>query len=205
AYTNNVLELVKKLPFDNPDYKEYRTGLQHYAKILSGAVGPNAKYPAYELAEFLSRMLDDRGKEDDRGNAPNLVEFWDLRDATVQDLKQEVINLRKRLLYASPLIVVKDYGQGRVVAWLTTAGKEWNPWPAGITGTAIYPELIYELQNYLTSQSGDSGKLVGTGMTQTVDGKRFDQGKTLKIVRKFYKPNLDNPESAPVANEFQGT
>ena len=37
-----------------------------------------------------------------------------------------------------------------------------------------------------------------------MDGKRFDQRKTLKIVRKFYKPNADNPESAPVASEFQG-
>jgi len=203
-FANEVGQLVQRLPIEREEYREYKKGLKRHASILSGAVERGSKVPAYKLADLVESMLVDRGKENDRGEYPNLVEFWDLRDQVVQDVRLEAINLRQRLLYSSPLVLLKDFGRGRVVAWMTTAGKEWNPWAAGTTGSVIYAPLIYELQNYLTSQSGDSGQLVGSPLALTVDGKRYDQNKTLKVVRKFYKPALDNPEVPEAATERQG-
>ena len=193
-FANDVDQLVQRLPLDRDEYKEYGKGLKRHASYLRGAVDRGSKVPAYKLADLVETMLVDRGKENDRGEYPNLLEFWDLRDQVVQDVKLEAMNLRKRLLYSSPLVLVKDYGRGRVVAWMTTAGKEWNSWASGGIGSYIYAPLIDELQNYLTSQSGDSGQLVGSQLVLTVDGKRFDQNKALKVVRKYYKPVLDNAE-----------
>jgi hypothetical protein len=203
-FAQEVEQLVQRLPLDRPEYREYSKGLKRHAAYLRGAAEPRSKVPAYKLADLIESMLLDRGKENDRDDYPNLVEFWDLRDPVVQDVKQDAVNLRKRLLYSSPIVLVKDFGHGRVVAWMTTAGKEWNSWAAGITGSPIYAPLIYELQNYLTSQSGDSGQLVGSPVVLTVDGKRFDQNKTLRVVRKFFKPVPDNPEVPQAANEQQG-
>ena len=102
--------------------------------------------------------------------------------------------MRLLLGYSSPLVLVKNFGRGRVVAWMTSAGshadpnnlsREWNRWCAGITGAVIYAPLIYELQNYLTSQSGDSGQLVGSPLSLTIDGKP-DIGM----------PALSNPQAA---------
>ncbi len=180
-FANEVSQFEQRLPSDSKEYAEYKNGLRRHAAILRGAVDRTSKVPAFRLAESIDQMLLDRGKENDRLEFPNLVEFWDLRDQLVQDLKQEAVDLRKRLLYSSPIVVVKDFGRGRVVAWMTTAGKEWNPWAAGSMASVIYPSLILELQNYLTSQSGDSGQLVGSTLALNVDGKRFDQRKTLRI------------------------
>jgi hypothetical protein len=207
AYAVRVRELAKRLPFDQREYKDYRAGLEKHFQILNKAASEKATYPAYLLADLLKDMLTDpgKGKKDDPGYEPNLVEFWDLRDSQVQDLYQDVVNLRQELLYSSPIVLLKDYGLGRVVAWMTTAGTEWNPWPSGSPGSPAYAPLMYELQNYLTSSSGDSGSLVGSIMKLTADGKRFDQNKELKIVRRFYKPNNDKPEDKPVRVDFSGT
>ncbi|HYV37862.1 MAG TPA: BatA domain-containing protein [Gemmataceae bacterium] len=203
-FANEVSQFVKTLPVDRPEYREYRNGLALHGKNLLSAVSSGTKVPAYKVAELVDRMLVDRGKDSDKDTFPNLVEFWDLRDPLVQDLKRDAMNLRKTLLYSSPLVVVKDFGRGRVVAWMTTAGKEWNLWPDGITGTIVYAPLIYELQNYLTSQSGDSGQTVGSTLNLTVDGKRFDANRTLKIARIFSKPVLNKPEVPASPVSFQG-
>jgi hypothetical protein len=203
-FAGEVEQFERKLPTESKEYAEYKNGLRRHAAILRGAIERGSKVPAFRLAESIDQLLLDRGKETDRLDFPNLVEFWDLRDQLVQDLKQEAVNLRRRLLYSSPIVLVKDYERGRVVAWMTTAGKDWNPWAAGWTGSVIYPGLMLELQNYLTSQSGDSGLLVGSRMPLIVDGKRFNPTKTLKVVRKFYRPTLDNPELAMPGTEYQG-
>ena len=204
-YASKVRELAKALPWDQPAFSEYRPGLQKNFEILTQAASDKATYPAYLLADYLDRMLQPHGKKGDPDFFPNLAEFWDLRDPQIQQLRQEVVNLQQELKYSDPLVLTKDYGQGRVVAWMTSAGTEWNPWPAGSPGSPAYAPLMYELQNFLTSSSGDSGLLTGGTLKLTVDGKRFDQGKALKIVRKFYKPIMDAPEDDKVKRqEFTG-
>ena len=34
-------------------------------------------------------------------------------------------------MYGDPLVVTKTYGKGETVAFLTTAGKQWNDWAGG--------------------------------------------------------------------------
>jgi hypothetical protein len=204
-YERDIRELVKKLPVDREEYREYRPALKRYEGSFTFALRDAAKVPAFRLAEMIEAMLTDRGKEVDRAEYPNLTEFWDLRDAAIQELKQEAVHLRKRLLYSSPVVVVKDVGRGRVVAWMTTAGKEWNSWAAGSTASPLYPSLIYELQNYLTGTSGDAGELVGSAITLSADPKRFDQSKVLKIVRRYHKPVAGAPESVLPPSVFHGT
>ena len=45
---------------------------------------------------------------------------------------------------------------------MTTAGKAWNDWAGGITGSVLFPSIAWELQNYLSSQSGEAGLTVGS-------------------------------------------
>jgi hypothetical protein len=202
-FGNDVKQLVNEFPIDKKEAAQWNMGLKRHAGYLVGASSGSANVPAYKLAELIDYMLVDKGKENDRFDYPNMVEFWDQKD--MQDLKQKVLNLRRRLLYSNPLVLTKDFGHGRVVAWMTTAGTEWNPWAAGgVSANIIYAPLIYELQNYLTSQSGDSGQLVGSPLALMVDAKRFLQNKTLKITRKFYKPVMDGPEVAAAPTVHPG-
>jgi hypothetical protein len=202
-YVDKVRDLIKRIPYDRKEYADYSEGLLRHFKTLDSATKGKAGYPATDLANMIDQMLQDHGKADDAKAYPNLVEFWGLRDTLVQNLLQDIKSLRQELLYASPLVLVKDYGYGRVVSWMTSAGTEWNTWG---NGTPVYAPLIYELQNYLTSSSGDSGGLVGSSIKITVDGKRFNQNKDLKIIRRYYKPGAgpDKAEEQPVRKDFTG-
>ncbi|HYT93915.1 MAG TPA: hypothetical protein VEL76_34670, partial [Gemmataceae bacterium] len=83
-------------------------------------------------------------------------------------------------------------GQGRVLAVMTSAGQAWSDWAGGISGSVLYPAIIWEMQNYLSSSSGESSRPVGTPIRLTVDPKRFE-GKALKASRYYYKAEPGKP------------
>src|SRR5262249_41971107 len=147
---------------------------------------------AYHLAKLLDDMLGDAGKKDSPVDHPDLTIFWALadRDSDVEKLKKNVLALRERVLYSDPVILTSQFGQGRVVALMTTAGKEWNNWGGGEGVSKIYPSILWELQNYLSrGGGGDAGRLVGSPRELAVEAKRYEGPgqRGVKVVRWFHK------------------
>ncbi len=199
-------------------YKSYRPGLKRYSDDLllltdvNAAVVPVEKKdedkkdgeekpaktglqvderPAYEVADVLGALLNDRGQVADLANHPNLVEFWNLPDPKISALREQVVAVRQQLRYSHPMLVVKEYGKGRVAAWMSTAGNEWNPWAS----TGIYAPMLFEMQNYLASQGGSNARLLGPGATVSVDPAHLPPGVTnLRVLRSFYRPESGQPE-----------
>ncbi len=188
-YVGEATNIMASLPLDKEEYKAYHANLKVYFDLLKVAVGPTSKMQTYQLADILKKMLADRGDDKELGN---LQEFWRLSDPKIATLAKEVEDLRRRLLYSHPMVVVGGLGQGRIVAVMTTAGKEWNDWAGGITGSVLYAPIIWEMQNYLSSQSGEGGLSVGDTVTLTADRKRY-HNKALKVSRYFYKAQQGKP------------
>jgi hypothetical protein len=205
-YINDIDSLQTKLRVAGADYKTYQTAFEDYAGRMNptptevqGGKTVKVMRRASEIGAVLEELLNYSGAD---GKYPSLVEFWDLPDKRIRDLKGEVDQLRKKLLYSSPLILVRDFGQGRVAAFMSTAGDEWHNWAEGFAAqvTRIYPGFMFNLQNYLTSVGGDNGKILGKTFAVKVDGTRFPGEKFLMEGRQFatspdpkFKPDLTHP------------
>jgi len=70
-------------------------------------------------------------------------------------------------------VIDKKLGDGRVVAFLTTAAPNWNNWARD---NPSYVIAILELQGYLSAgRQTDPSQLVGTPLVVPVDLKKFQQ------------------------------
>ncbi len=71
------------------------------------------------------------------------------------------------------LVIDKKLGDGRVVAFLTTAGPHWNNWARD---NPSYVVAMLELQNYLAAgRQTDPSRQVGTPLEIAVDLQKFQQ------------------------------
>jgi hypothetical protein len=209
AYQAAAVALVDKLPVEDKEYRQCRPGLKRYAEAIRGLVAPGSEQKAYKLGELLSSFLTDQGKKDAQGKKeqadyPNLTEFWQSPDPKIsKSLKKEAEDLRDESLYGDPFVVAQRYGKGRVTAVMSTAGKEWNDWGGGSEASIVYQPFIWEMQNWLSSQTGEENLTIGTPTKLEVDSGRFKQeGKNkLMMVRTFYKAQPNQPaekvEEAP--------
>ncbi|HID78418.1 MAG TPA: hypothetical protein EYP56_20805 [Planctomycetaceae bacterium] len=76
-----------------------------------------------------------------------------------------------RLRNGAPLAVEKPFGQGRVVAFVTTAAPEWNNWARGNPSFVV---AMLEMQAYLAGPPpADTSQLVGTPLQVTLDPARY--------------------------------
>src|SRR5207253_2944054 len=141
---------------DNPDYAKYRAAVKAHFDKLERLVAPGSEDKAYQLAPPLDAMLKDQGKEDKNKEKVNLTEFWTSSDPKVQALRRQVVQLHDEAKYGDAFVIGGQFGKGRVVAVMTTAGKDWNNWGGGSAPTPLYPLFIWELQNYLSSQGSES-------------------------------------------------
>jgi hypothetical protein len=122
-----------------------------------------------------------------------------------QSSTQVIARLRNRF----PLAVAKQYGDGRVVAFLTTAAPVWNNW-AGDNPSFIC--MILNLQSYLASPArADRPLLVGEPVQVQLDVLKHSSelsfyvprgagNRPLKIVRNAERPK----DSSPVMNAAIG-
>src|SRR5262249_53505771 len=139
----------------------------------------------------------------------NLVSFWTRSaDVEINTLYKGFQSLRRRLLYSHPMMVTAPFGQGRVVAFMSTAGQEWNNWASGISGAVLYPSIQWKLQEYLASQSSETSQTVGAPLRLVVDRKRYGN-RPLKVSRYLMKsPEGDkrDPVRVPLAiGQFKDT
>jgi hypothetical protein len=186
VYTQAALETVRgqriEKIFEDDEYKKYRRGLERHRRAVESLVGPGSEKKAYHLATMLDLLLFDKGKEKEADDFPNLTEFWSSSDPKVRGLRDEIVKLRDQVRYGDPFIVAQQFGKGRVVAVMTTAGKDWNDWAGGSQATLIYQPFVWELQNWLSSQGSEGNLTVGTPVEVSVDPEQFKKAQ-LKVVR----------------------
>jgi hypothetical protein len=192
AYQAATVAVLDKLPLADDEYKSYWPGLKRHANAIRAIVAPGSELKAYKLAEALDLLLSDQGKKGKlAADFPNLTAFWESSsNPKIDSLKKEVKALRDLVLFGDPFVVAQRYGKGRVVAVMSTAGKEWNDWGGGGEASVVYQPFIWEMQNWLSSQSAESDLTVGTPVKIDVDAARLKaEGKQrVKMVRTYYKP-----------------
>jgi hypothetical protein len=187
-YQAATVAVLDRLPLKDDEYKAYWPGLSRHVQDIRQIVAPGSDLKAYKLADALERLLTDQGRKQDPG-FPNLTEFWASANPKVRSLKEDVEALRSLVLYGDPFVVAQRFGKGRVVAVMSTAGKGWNDWGGGSGASVVYQPFIWEMQNWLSSQSADSDLAVGTPVKLEVDpAKLRAEGKgRVQVVRTFYK------------------
>jgi hypothetical protein len=211
AYQAATLALMERLPLQDEAYKPYWPGLKRHADAIRAIVAPGSEQKAYKLADELDNLLTDKGKDDKSADYPNLTSFWYDPNPKISSLRDDVKALSDLVKYGDPFVVAQRYGKGRVVAVMTTAGKEWTDWPGGCEASVVFQPFIWEMQNWLSSQSADSDLTVGTPIKIEVDSARWKQeGKLkLKTVRTFYKAksgeaSVKQPEAPNFGSEAGG-
>ncbi|MCR4414916.1 MAG: hypothetical protein NUV77_21060, partial [Thermoguttaceae bacterium] len=94
---------------------------------------------------------------------------------TAPDWKPEsdpAVQVIARLRNGAPLAAEKRFGQGRVVAFLTTAAPVWNNWARD---NPSFPVVLLELQAFLASQEkSDAMRLVGSPLELRLDSSQYD-------------------------------
>jgi hypothetical protein len=199
SYQAAALDLVKgpaiQRIMENEEFKKYRKGLERHRRVIESIVDPTSERNAFALAGALEAMLQDKGKDKERDDFPNLTEFWSYPDPKMNTLRKDVLDLRDQAKYGDPFIIAGNFGKGKVVVVMTSAGKDWNAWGGGSDAAVIYQPFIWELQNYLSSQGSDANLTVGTPVQVTIDPELFKQkGRgQLKMTRVFRKTEHNKP------------
>lgn len=177
VYKAEAQRLMRKLPRDDEKYAKYKPGLDRHFRDLQGALESGK---LYRLGETLQAMLLDRGDPKDP-QRPDITQFFNLTEQ--QPFREEIEKFRETVQYGDPLILSSRYGKGKVVTFLTTAGKAWHDWPGGCDAEKTYPILISELQKYLTSGGDDLNRIVGSTTRLELDATRYEPR-----IRRFYLP-----------------
>ena len=181
-----------------------KRSLARYFSEIESTVAHTSDKKAYHLANVLQAMLNDRGKEKDP-NFPNLTEFWGAPDLDLQRIRKEVANLIDQARYGDPFVVSTLYGKGKTVAVMSTAGKEWNDWAGGSAASLLFAPILWEMQNYLSSQGSESNLAVGTPIEITLDAEQFKKrNEQLKLTRYFMKTTDRAPEKKVQLSEEVG-
>jgi hypothetical protein len=180
--------ILEALPLADKDYKAYWPALQRHRLQIRRIVEPGSSAKAFQLAAALDALLTDRGDEKKAAEFPNLTVFWSTADPKIRTLREDIKSLRDLVLYGDPFVVAGRFGKGKVVAVMTTAGKEWNDWGGGSDASLIYQPFIWETVNFLSSQASDDNLTVGTRVGIDVDMTRFKGNENLKMVRYYSRP-----------------
>jgi hypothetical protein len=176
---------------DRDEYRKYRKAFDPYRTSLEDIIKKFDNSP-YILALELERMLKDRGTGKD---STNLEEFWSIADPQVQSLRAEVKKLHDRVRYGdgAPFIVTSPFGKGKVVVVMSTAGELWSGWCGGNPSSNVYQPFIWEMQNYLSAQSGDVNLTLGKTPDVNIDTQSFTPNRPIRVVRTQMKEIKEKP------------
>jgi hypothetical protein len=178
---NEVLKQVTDLSQKEKEIGKFVDPIDAYNRRLKAALSANE---LYQLSEVFEEMLTDPG-EKDNPNKPSMKELW--AHVELKSLAAEIREFREQVLYGDPLLVAKNVGKGRVVAFLTTAGTalrkgvageeavQWNNWGAGQDLISpFYPIFLLDLQRYLVREGQAPNRVLGQEVTFTVDVSRYE-------------------------------
>jgi hypothetical protein len=182
----------KKAILANKELAKYHASLQKHLDRIEETVRAGSDFKGYHLANRIDLLLNDRGGGKGEDARPDMTEFWSNGDPDVQTLRGNLISLRDRVNYGDPFVITQSYGRGKVVAVLSTAGKDWNDWGGG-SSSILYPMFVWEMQNYL-SKGSDTNLTVGKmELDLQVDAAQFGDNAKLKLVRTYRKPVNEGP------------
>ena len=159
--------------FEKP--RQYLDPLQDKIKRTAAGQDPDVigasdkQPPMAKLAVYLDRLLCDQINDGDESE-PVLREFWSQPELAA--LKAKFQSLRDQAKFGDPLYIVKQFGQGRVAAFTTTAGDQWTNWPstAGVPG---WVAVVSEMQRYLSGGGNDANRSVGSAVTATLEAAKY--------------------------------
>ena len=83
--------------------------------------------------------------------------------------EDSTVKVVARLRNDVPLIIEQQFGKGRVMTFLTSAGSSWNNWPVD---NPSYPVVVQELQSYLAGIDSET-RTVGTEIEMKLDAAQF--------------------------------
>jgi hypothetical protein len=179
-FNPNVIALTDRLQaiIDNPTPKneKYIPVLRELRTELRKIAGSTADL--HVLANALDVLLEYKGDDNPAAKRPGLIDFWAQQDNAA--LRDDFQKLRDTVKYGDPLYVSKTFGQGRVVAFLSSAGASWNDLEG--FGKAYYPPLMINMQGYLASAGTDTNLVLGGGYEFTMDRNAYDS----KVKKWFY-------------------
>ncbi len=96
----------------------------------------------------------------------------------------------------TPLVAEKKFGQGRVIAWNTTAAPLWNNWK----GEASFPATMLLLHGYIAAPlRTDQSRLVGTSVNTNWDPEVYQEDA------RFIVPAVSPTSRKPVATKARVT
>lgn len=190
-YESSAREILNSLPLDDPKYAKYRPGLEKHKNTIREALLGKTLNP---VANAIDAFFRDAGKSGD-ADQPNLREFWELTDSNIQALKTRLEKLKETVQYGDPLVVTSRFGKGRVVVFLTTAGRAWNDWAGGSPASVTYPVVMLELQKFLSSVDTEQDKTVGTPLDIELDSTRYEQK-----MHRYFQPEAREGEAAQAAD-----
>ena len=139
---------------------------------------------------------------DKNPDKPSMADLWKLPD--MKNLAAEIAEFRERVLYGDPLMVARQVGKGRVVAFLSTAGTiarkgvdedavNWNNWGAGeLLLMPSYPKLMLGLHQYMISEGVSPARTLGEEVRFDVDASRYAPNYTLTF---YPQPENGNAEA----------
>lgn len=126
----------------DPSQKPLRPQLERHRGVIESTVGAASEKRCIDLASAIENCLLDR----------SLADFWKSADVKVRALLIDLAKLRHDARYGDPLIVAGEFGKGRVVAFMTSAGTQWNQFAFGSLGSIVYAPVVWETANYVTRQ-----------------------------------------------------
>ena len=206
--TDKALTDTIKLADKEPDYKRYVPVMETYSKRIRDAI---ASTELFKLGAELEDLLKNPGV-DKNPEKPSMADLW--KHPEMKNLGAEISEFRERVLYGDPLMVAKQVGKGRVVAFLSTAGTiprkgvdedavPWNNWGAGeLLVSPTYPKLMLGLHQYLISEGVSASRTLGEDIKFDVDATRYQPGYTLT---HYPQPEGGNAEAKikPVVEKAQ--
>ncbi len=193
-FKTDAQELIRKLPVDEAKFSKFRPALEMHQRLVRNSL--TGQY-LYELANAVEAMLTDPGVKEDM-QRPSMVEFWQHPD--VQALRNQMDRLRQRVQYGDPLMVAGRAGKGRVVAFLTTAGRDWNTWAGGSPASWTFPMVVLETQKFLTSLDDDAGLTVGSELPLSLDATRYEARVKPYTMKEEGAPTPGRDEQLPTVN-----
>lgn len=183
APVGKLLERLDEFLKNNPKYKAYDSLLKPYTQAVRDII-LSAK--SYELGALLKGMLEDEGDKT-KQDVPTPKKFWSEPDPKIADLRKEFKDIADQALFGDPFVVTRQFGKGRVVAVMSSAGADWNDWGYGLARD-LWPLFHKYALNYMFDQTTESSLVVGSPYSIEVKPQKYQpQGvKTVKMIRTFY-------------------
>ncbi|MCX7700271.1 MAG: hypothetical protein N2039_05295, partial [Gemmataceae bacterium] len=179
-YADQVNRLLRSLPLGDERYARFKSRLEEYQRQIQNVLLVGGEL--YKLVNLLDALLNDTGEANNPAR-PNLQEFWQAREQA--ELREQLVRLLDAVRYGDPFLVAKTVGQGRVLAYLSSADTDWNDLPSG-PARVYWVMLMVEMQKYLAANTAETSRLLGQTLRLELDPAKYDSA-----VQRFFPPKVD--------------